>query len=246
MAALPSITATDAPFVGLDRIDARAIAAFDAALVVESPDAMLLEGTPARSLSESIANLVRSLQKLDVDRVNRRFTWLERFTGADLEARIAFDIAARHLSIEMAEVAASAERARAVLSALHGDQPRLAAATIAYATLLAATLAFLEAHSGEAGDVDRLRRRAANLQALQASSQMSETQIELAIDGLTGLLDRYADVEQLLLPVWQQHALTIAQGPSNLSSTTVPHASTAPARRRLSFGRTRSLTETPA
>jgi hypothetical protein len=245
MVELASIAATGEPFVGLDRVDVRAIAAFDAALVVEAPNVALLEGTPARSLSVAIAGLVRSLQKLDVDRVNRRFTWLERFTGADLEARIAFDIASRHLSIEMAEVAASASRARAVLASLHADQPRLAAATNAYGSLLFATLSFLDAHSGEVSDIDRLRRRAANLQALHASSRMTETQISLAIDGLTGLLDRYADVEQLLLPVWQHHALTIAQSPANVNSSEALPAIAAPARRRLSFSRARPSTEMP-
>ncbi|MDB5704797.1 MAG: hypothetical protein JWN66_1913, partial [Sphingomonas bacterium] len=43
-------------------------------------------------------------------------------------------------------------------------------------------------------------------------NRLTRAQMTLAIDHLSGLRDRFTDIEQLLFPVWQQHALAVAQG----------------------------------
>jgi hypothetical protein len=77
--------------------------------------------------------------------------------------------------------------------------------------LIRATHDFLTG-SDPTADTARLERRLGNLEALHASNQLARAQAVLAIDNLAGLLDRYQEIENLLFPVWQQHALAVAQG----------------------------------
>ncbi len=164
-----------------------------------------------------MAALVVSLRRVNVDRVNRRQSWWHRFTGADLEARLELEVAAHCLGGDMRRASARAATARRARDAMRADLPRLDAAQRAHESLSDATAAFLRGAPANDPVVARLQRRLGNLEALQASNRLVRAQMELAVDHLGGLLDRFADIEQLLFPLWQRHALAVAQsaGPTD-------------------------------
>ena len=184
---------------------------FDAAFDAFAPDELLLAATPARQLAERMAALIASLTRIDIGRVARRQGWWSRFTGADLEARVEFEVAAASLADAMRRTGVAAADARRARAAMRADLPRLDRAQQAHEALAGATAAFLRDSDGADPAVARLYRRLGNLEALHASNRIARAQMVLAIDHLSDLLDRYADIEQLLFPVWQRHALAIAQ-----------------------------------
>ncbi len=173
----------------------------------------LLAGTPARSLAQAMTDMVEMLKRIDIDRVARRQGWWSRFTGADLEARVELEVAAHSLSEAMRQTAAAAGAARRAQAAMRADLPRASTRhrsrirhwpTIPPISCAAATPPIPW--------WARLHRRLGNLEALHASNRLTRAQMALAIDHLSGLLDRFTDIEQLLFPVWRQHALAVAQG----------------------------------
>jgi hypothetical protein len=199
-------------FAGLNPASEEALARFDAGHDPFEPDQGLLAGTPARSLAQAMTDMVEMLKRIDIDRVARRQGWWSRFTGADLEARVELEVAAHSLSEAMRQTAAAAGAARRAQAAMRADLPRLDAAQIAHQALADDTADFLRGSDAADPVVARLHRRLGNLEALHASNRLTRAQMALAIDHLSGLLDRFTDIEQLLFPVWQQHALAVAQG----------------------------------
>jgi hypothetical protein len=202
---------------GLTPEDEEALARFDAALTPHAPDPELLSGTPARTLTEALAILVQALTRIDVDRIRRRQSWWHRFSGADLEARLELEVAVRSLRDDMQRLAEAASAAERAVRAMRADIPRLDAAQSDHEALIDQTCAFLVGADGRHPATARLERRLGNLQALCASNRLARAQMLLAVDHLGALLDRYRDVEQLLFPVWQQHALAVAQSAAPLA-----------------------------
>jgi hypothetical protein len=196
-------------FQGLDA--EAALERFDSAFCAFEPDPALLNGTPARTLVEAMKGLVAALTHIDVERVRRRQGWWHVFSGADLEARLELEVAVHGLRrdrLGLAQAAAAAERAA---RAMRSDLPRLDSTQAAHGALAGATRAWLAEAGSLEGAAGRLQRRLGNLEALHASNRLARAQMALAIEHLEGLLDRYRDIEQLLFPLWQQHALAVAQ-----------------------------------
>jgi hypothetical protein len=206
-----AVPCADALYAGVNPASEEALARFDAAYDSFQPDPSLLGGTPARSLAETMAGLVEHLRRIDIDRVTKRQGWWARFTGADLEARLELEVAARSLAEDMRRTAQAAASARHARAAMKADLPNLDAAQEAHQELANATAHFLRKADPADPVVARLHRRLGNLEALHASNRLARAQMELAIDHLGGLLDRFTDIEQLLFPVWQRHALAVAQ-----------------------------------
>jgi len=196
---------------GCDPESDQALAAFDAAISVVSPDEDLLSGAPARELMSAMASVVKSLRTIDAERVARRQGWFARFTGADIEARLEFELAIKSVSDQMHRLATSASAARHARNLMDREIAKLDASFAPNEALIMETRELL--HSGPVTpDAARLQRRLANLEALHASNQLSRAQAMLAINNVVGLLDRYTEIQNLLYPVWQQHALAVAQG----------------------------------
>ena len=199
-------------FADLSADSEEALTRFDAAHDPFEPDQSLLSGTPARSLAQALTDMVDMLKRIDIDRVARRQSWWHRFTGADLEARVELEVAAHCLGDAMRKAATEAAGARRAQIAMRADLPRLDAAQLSHQALIDAASALLRGADSTDPVVARFQRRLGNLEALHASNRLTRAQMLLAIDHLSGLLDRFTDVEQLLFPVWQQHALAVAQG----------------------------------
>jgi hypothetical protein len=194
-----------------DTIDAEVLAAFDKAIQPFEPAAELLSVNATQGLSGAMLAFVDALLKLNIDRISRKFNWYERFTGIDLEVRIEFDIAAHGLSAQMVELGVAAGRARQVLAMMQSELPRLKEIQTRHEGLLDAAAELLNRQDFVNPDVERFQRRLANLEALAASDRMTEAHVRFAIQSLTSLLDRHSEIEKTLFPIWQQHALAIAQ-----------------------------------
>jgi hypothetical protein len=203
----------DSPFGDFSPSSPEALDRFDAALAQFGPDESLLSGSPARSLGQAMADIVESLTRIDVERVGRKQGWRHRFTGADLEARLELEVAVRCIAGDMQLLAEAAAAARRAAAAMTADLPRLDAAQASHETLIEATHQFLAGADPADPVAARLQRRLGNLEALHASNRLARAQMMLAIDHLTGLIDRHRDIEQLLFPLWQHHALAVAQSP---------------------------------
>ena len=202
--------------VDLTLLDEAALARLDAATPKgDLTDEHLLRSS-AQDLTRVLSELVRAMRDADVERVARSQGWRQRLTGADLIERARLELAARRVGerLEQARVvAASVADLRRVMSAageaLTADQARLS-------TLVAEVRAALAAADRAVPIVARFERRSANLEALHAANAMTLAQFALALDHLARLLDRFADIDGLLYPVWRRHVLAVAQAPGAL------------------------------
>ncbi|MBV1688184.1 hypothetical protein KRR38_10990 [Novosphingobium sp. G106] len=154
--------------------------------------------------------VVTALQRLDPERVARKQSWFHRFTGADLEARLEFEVSIATIGNEMRKLTMAAQDADRARQLMRLETAKLEDAHPRNEALILATRELLS-RGAEKADTSRLERRLGNLEALHASNQLGRAQMMLSVDHLSDLLDRYRDIEQLLFPVWQQHALSVAQ-----------------------------------
>ncbi len=196
------------------RIDAQTIAAFDAAVTPFELDKQLHDQIVGNELGEAMAALVDSLRKLSFDRLTRKYGLFAKLTGADLQARIEFDLAAHFVSEQIDQTYAAARRARAMLDALKAERVRLTELAPRHEELLTSAENVLRGQDPQDELVARFQRRTANLAAMCSANRLSEAQLDLTIKSLTAQLDRFGELRKLLLPAWQQHALAIAQAAS--------------------------------
>jgi hypothetical protein len=199
------------PYVGLAPTQEAALDRFDSALAKFAPDESLLSESPARTLVSAMADLVQALTRIDLERVRSRDDWWHRFTGADLEARLELEVAVQCIGGDMQRLGEAAGAAMRASAAMRDDLVRLDAAQANHDRLIDSTRHFLKGADSSQEVVARLQRRLGNLEALHASNRLARAQMQLAVGHLAGLLDRYRDIEQLLFPLWQQHALAVAQ-----------------------------------
>ena len=219
MTAATAPVANANPYDGLSPEGEGAIAAFDKAFQPFDPDQSLLTGTPARSLTESMDAFIVAMTHLDIDRVARRNGWWSRFTGADLEVRLELEVAAHKFDADMARLAQAAADGRRALAAMRADIDRLATVAPTHEALAEKTTRFLRGANAENPNVARLQRRLMNLETVVASNRLASAQMMIAIDCLSGLLDRYNDIEKRLFPVWRHHALAVAQSVGNTADS---------------------------
>ena len=196
------------------RIDAQAIAAFDAAVKPFELDKQLHDQIVGNELGEAMAALVDSLRKLSFDRLTKRYSWLAKLTGADLQARIEFDLAAHTISDLIDHAYTAARHGEQMLSALQAERARLAELAPQHEALLNTAETLLRGQDPADDLVARFQRRVANLSAMCNANRLSEAQLDLTIKSVTHQLDRFGELRKLLLPAWQQHALAIAQAVS--------------------------------
>ena len=194
-----------------ERLDEEAVTALDSAAQSEPFKLDLLRTAPARDMRLKIEEVVALLEKMDAGRMLARQGPISRLTGADVEARLEFELAGQKVLTAIADLrraAGNGRHIRALLvqgrEELTGEQARLETVISEAQLLLAATR--------DADEFVRARfeRRLSNIMAMHAANLLMFEQIKLAEDVLTGLLDRFTDVETLLLPLWQRNVIALA------------------------------------
>ncbi len=193
-------------------IDEAALARLDELAKGSGVAPELLAATPARDISAAVEAMLVLLDGLDYGQLLAKQGGISRLLGADIEARLKFELAGQEVLIAMQQLrqaAANGRRTvtllRAARSELAGDQARLDAA-IAWAQRL---------HAEGAGQADpfllaRFERRLASMIAMSSSNVVTAEQMVLAENVLASLLDRVTDVDTVLLPLWQRNMLALA------------------------------------
>lgn len=193
---------------------------FAAASRTPAFDEKLFDIAAGGNLAQRLEALVAAVQEADIVPVIQAQRPLAALFGEDLEARMTFALARKraHAAMKQASTAAMQtghlitllEQAHATLQA---ESRRLTEVSSLGTGLLsrlapATTLEALELRS-------RFERRLANLNALCAATALTVARIPQAIAHNRQILDRFNDMNTLLFPVWERHALTIVQSPAD-------------------------------
>jgi len=192
-------------------IDEASIAVLDAAASTAPFDADLLRMPAAADMRRRITAVVALLEKMDHGKLLRKHNPISRLVGADVEARLEFELAGERVLDAIGQLRVAAQNARrlgakltAAATAITAEQQRLDAVIDGGKQRLASAAPGDEFHRA------RFERRLSNIMALHAANVLTIEQIALASRIITGLLDRFTDVEMLLLPIWQRNALALA------------------------------------
>ncbi|QKC82809.1 hypothetical protein [Mesorhizobium sp. NZP2077] len=192
-------------------LDESAVVALDEAAKGTGFDPDLLRATPARDIRLQIEAMVALLEKVDHRRLLARQGMLARMTGADVEARLEFELAGQQVMIaarQLRQAAQNGKRLRMLMAKARADlmaeQSRLEGVIAAARRLLATS------PGSDDFVVARFERRLASMMAMHAANILTIQQFNLSSEVLTGLLDRFTDVDTLLLPLWQRNVLALA------------------------------------
>ncbi|MDM9648890.1 hypothetical protein [Rhizobium sp. S163] len=202
-------------FRSLAEINDLAVSALDLAAYSPNFDNQLLSSTPAHDIRSAVESLVILLESLDLRKLLKKQGIIGRFTGADVEARLGFELASKKVSEQfqqLARLANSAERIRDLLLSaareLGDEQVRIAQVLHDGQALLTRSTAV------EPALITRFERRLSNIATMETANALTIRQIAISVELLSSLLDRCTDVQTLLVPVWQRDALAVIHGGS--------------------------------
>lgn len=171
--------------------------------------AMQVVGDDTKDLMAINGELLPLLLRLKSRGGSRWWRW---FTGETLERQVLVD----KLGGNVAPLVESGQRLHATLlrhvALLREERERMAdrirwLKTEANAAMLLCDKAWAPAcHAAglDRHDLERLARRAANLDTLAAAMQLSRGQFQLAVASAQAAADRYAEIRTVLLPLWKQ------------------------------------------
>lgn len=192
-------------------IDDRAIAALDAAASTPAFDPDLLRIPAAADMRRQISLVVALLEKLDHGKLLRKQNPISRLVGADVEARLEFELASERVLDAVSQLRVAARNARRLSAKLATATREIATEQQRLETVIADGKRLLDtAAAGDEFHRARFERRLTNIMALHAANQLTVQQIALASQVITSLFDRFTDVETLLLPVWQRQSMALA------------------------------------
>ncbi|WP_174293558.1 MULTISPECIES: hypothetical protein [Rhizobium] len=203
-------------------IDDDAIAVLDKAARSPRLDNDILSSAPARDIRSSANELIEMLEHVDLQKMLRKQGLLGRFTGSAVEARLEFELASHRVTDlfrQLSRAAQIGQRIRGILDKtrleLIDEQARLGG-VISDARLLVS-----QESGSDPALVARFERRLANIMAIETANTLTIQQIKLSASVLASLLDRFTDIETLLLPLWQRNALAIIHGEAKPRSSAV-------------------------
>ena len=178
-------------------------------------DTRLLTQTPGRDMSASLTGLVDRLRKLNVNSLLRHHGVLGRLTGADIEARLKFELDVRDISAEIRALDTRARDARRTRQALQQARADIVGHQDWLAGLITAARRVLM-RDAVADDMlrERFERRLLNLSTVEASNLLTIEQIALADANLAQMGDRIEDIAGTVFTLWQRDALALAQSPA--------------------------------
>lgn len=196
----------------------------------------LLESGPVRALATSIAGIIGRLREADPRVAARKPTRLEKLTGANTERVVLYHVARSTLDTEIETARIRAVAARIAIRQMDASVSVIEDEICQLDQIIEAAKAYLRAHPnagrGEVGALhdsprERLERRIANLGVLRLSHVQVKAQMALAKGNAVDLLDRFAESVDVLVPVWRQNAIGIANGrdldPEQIASATGAH-----------------------
>lgn len=195
----------------ISQLNERALAALEEAAKTTSFDADLLQTRPAQDMRAKILEINGLLQGTDHQKFMRNQGWIARFTGADVEARLRFELASQMVAQKLEELRRTAQNGHRILDLLCKAEVEIMAEQTRFETVIANAQHLL------AGAVDadeflrsRFERRVSNIMSVSVANVLTLEQISLAKNVLTTLIDRVIDVDTTLFPLWQRTVLALA------------------------------------
>jgi hypothetical protein len=186
----------------------------DAAEARATVDRGLLHAAPADAISRQAGTVIAMLKALDVDVPSARQGWFARLTGADVVNRMRQERALRQVMKAICDLGRGVREGRARLNdlstasrAMEDDQARVANAIGCGRVLLA------QSTSGDLFVRARYERNIAWMTALQSANEETLHRLAFSTHLLVSLLDRLAEVETTLVPLWQRNVLAVLQSP---------------------------------
>jgi hypothetical protein len=196
-----------------EHVDLAALTALDAAASSPAFDNAILSSSPARDIRTTAEQLIALLESIDLHRLMRKQGLLGRLTGADVEARLVFELASQRVLEMFRKLGKDARAGTRVLDLLADTKLAIANEQLRFEAVINGARSLLRRTKGaDQSVVARYERRLSNIMALEASNSLTIQQIELSTMVLASLLDRVTDIETLLLPIWQRNALAIIHG----------------------------------
>lgn len=200
-----------------DHICEASIQILDQAAEFRPIDDSLLQVANRQALKREIVKTVQCIRALELDTLLARQSWLSRFTGAAIEERLKFEVAAQRVSKAFAlleKLSADSEKRAKIMRAdrvnLEASITRLDDA-IGYAQTLLV-------HGRQSDDFlnGRFESKLANLMTIRSANEMAIQQLKLAENGLVALNDRFLQISTVLFPLWQQRLFAILHAPGKL------------------------------
>ncbi len=183
-------------------------------------DSRLLTQTPARDLSAALAGLVERLRTLNVSSLLRHQGVWGRLTGADIEARLRFELDIREITQEIRALDASGSQARRTRLALQQARADILAHQDWLGGLITAARRVLTRDTQTDPMLrERFERRLLNLSTLETSNVLTVEQIALADSNLAQMSDRIEDIAGTVFTLWQRDALALAQAQGPLAKS---------------------------
>lgn len=212
--------------------------------------ASLVEGLPSQELSQVLERAVAQLAEADPSRLARKPGRISAFFGKALQTELEYKVARADVEKLLIDAAEIAERIRASIKTIEAEIAAASEENAALSAHIDAAEIFLTRIHPDAAPVEetfgaspreRLERRLANLRRLKAANEMNIPQLQFARAASEALYERYYDIRHVLVPVWRQHMLAIANNrnidPRQLQAATEAH-------NNLVDGLTRSLHST--
>jgi len=173
-------------------------------------DSELLSPERASEMRRGISRALATISSLNVENLIARQGWLQRLIGADIEARLTFELAAKQVESVLETLRISSERARRLLASMEDECVWLRNGQSGLAELIAfGERVSKRDDSRDPSLSDRFGRRLSNLIAIHAANEMAIAQFGLAVGGLKALLDRYTDISTVVVPLWRQHLFAV-------------------------------------
>lgn len=179
----------------------------------------LMEGSPVGRLANALIEITAKLADADPRKIAKTPTWLERFTGKQVETHVLYQVARKSLDVMVSNAEGAAQGVRDTIEAINRLMESHGTEADNLQAYLQAGREFLaenpETGAPTAGSIEfdnpreRFARKLANLATLLYSHQLSVTQMKLTKAQAVDMLDRFEETSQVLLPVWRQHTLTL-------------------------------------
>lgn len=194
-----------------DVLDEAAIIELDAAASDSEFDSDLLRSAPARDIRIHVEAVVALLRKIDQRVLLSRQGLVARLTGADVEARLEFELAGQAVLEALNPLRRAALNGRGMLTLLRQTRTQLIEHQPRLEHVIEAAKRLIECNQ-DADDfiIARFERRLSNLVAMHTANVATIEQIKLSEQVLASLLDRVTDVDTLIVPLWQRNLLALA------------------------------------
>lgn len=188
---------------------------------------VLLDGVDpqlTKQLSQTIEQLIQALANSKKYLKTRKFNALQKWLGIDLEygsGQVEYYKnlnqlldRANHLSQKLQ---LEIQKSQARFNQLQGLREQMARYIAAAEEFLVEYPQFVKNQHPLDNFAERLSKKVNTLQTLQASNDIAITQMQLSQQLSFGLLDRYKEAQQVLIPAWQYHVKQSLQSNSTSS-----------------------------